>query len=58
VQVGKHLSEGIVVTLSKDVTNEANRVGVEVNLAKNIIATANIGDDSQAQLSVEWKVDY
>ena len=58
VQVGKYISEGLVVTLTKDVSNEVNRVGLEANLADHIIATANVGDDAQAQLSIEWKVNY
>lgn len=58
VQVGKYISEGVIVTLSKDVTNEANRVGIEANLAKNITAQANVGDDQEAELSLEWKVKY
>jgi translocation and assembly module TamB len=58
VQVGKYISDGLVLTLSKDVTNEANRIGIEANLAKHITATANVGDDAQTQLSIEWKVNY
>ncbi len=58
VQVGKYISDGVIVTLSKDVTNEVNRVGVEANLSKHITAQANVGDDSEAELSLEWKLRY
>ncbi len=58
VQVGKYISDGVIVTLSKDVTNEVNRVGVEANLTKHITAQANVGDDANAELSLEWKLRY
>ena len=58
VQVGKYISDGVIVTLSKDVTNEVNRVGVEANLSKHITAQANVGDDANAELSLEWKLRY
>ncbi len=58
VQVGKYIYDGVIVTLSKDVTNEVNRVGVEANLTKHITAQANVGDDANAELSLEWKLRY
>ncbi|MCE5293413.1 MAG: translocation/assembly module TamB [Chlamydiales bacterium] len=58
VQVGKYISDGVIVILSKDVTNEVNRVGVEANLSKHITAQANVGDDAQTELSLEWKIRY
>lgn len=58
VQVGKYISDGVIVTLSKDVTNEVNRVGVEANLSDHITAQANVGDDSETELLLEWKLQY
>lgn len=58
VQVGKYVSDGVMVTLSKDVTNEVNRVGVEAQITNHITAEAYVGDDAQAELSLEWKVKY
>ncbi len=58
VQVGKYISEGIIVTLSKDVTNEVNRVGIEASLTKHLTAQANVGDDAQTELSLEWRLQY
>ncbi len=58
VQVGKYISDGVIVTLSKDVTNEVNRVGIEANISKHITAQANVGDDAETELSLEWKVRY
>lgn len=57
-QVGKYISDGVMVTLSKDVTNEVNRVGVEACVAGNITAEANVGDNAETQVSLKWKVRY
>lgn len=57
-QVGKYISEGVMVTLSKDVTNEVNRIGIEAQLAKHITAEANVGDDAETQISLKWKKRY
>ncbi len=58
VQVGKYISDGVIVTLSKDVTNEVNRFGVEANVTDHITAQANVGDDAETELSLEWKLRY
>lgn len=58
VSVGKYISDGVLVTLSKDVTSEANRIGVEAHLTESILAEASLGDDAEAELSLEWKVNY
>lgn len=58
LSVGKYLSEGVIVTLSKDITSEANRVGLEVGLTDEITASAAIGDDADALLSLTWKKEF
>lgn len=58
LSVGKYLSEGVIVTLSKDITSEANRVGLEVGLTDEITASAAIGDDADAILSLTWKKEF
>lgn len=58
VQVGKYISDGVIVIISKDVTNEVNRVGVEASLSEHLTAQANVGDDAQTELSLEWKLRY
>lgn len=58
LSVGKYISDGVAVTLSKDISSEANRVGVEVDLAHNIKASATIGDDADALVSLTWKKEF
>jgi len=57
-QVGKYISDGVLVTLSNDVTNEVNRVGVEAYLTKHIVAQVYVGDDAETQVSLQWKNRY
>lgn len=58
MQVGKYLSKGVFVKLSKDVTNEVNRVGVEAKVHKNVSVQAEVGDDSEGKVMLRWKKDY
>lgn len=58
VRVGKYISRGVTVNVSKGVSTEANRIGVELELAKNISAEAEIGDDSKGIVSIKWKKDF
>lgn len=58
LNVGKMISKGVIVTLSKDITAEANRVGLEVALSQEIKASALIGDDEAAVLSLTWKKEF
>jgi len=58
VQIGKYLSNDLLLKLSKDVANEVNRIGVEANLHKNISVQAEVGDDQQGEMRIKWKYDY
>ena len=58
LQIGKYISEGIMVTLSKDVSKEANRIGIEAQVTEKLTAEAAIGDDSEGQVSLKWKHQY
>lgn len=58
VQVGKYLSRGILVSVNKSVTAEANQVALEAEIAKNVKVKAQVGDDSEGQLQLKWKRDY
>ncbi len=57
-QIGKYISEGIMLTLSKDVSKEANRIGIEASVTDKLTAEAAIGDDSEGQVSLKWKHQY
>ncbi len=58
VKVGKYVSQGVTVNVSKDFGSDTNRIGVEVEVAKNISAEAEIGDDSEGVISIKWKKDF
>lgn len=58
VQVGKYLSRGILVSVNKSVTADANQVALEADIAKNVKVKAQVGDDSEGQLQLKWKKDY
>ncbi|MBA3958393.1 MAG: translocation/assembly module TamB [Parachlamydiaceae bacterium] len=58
VQVGKYISRGILVSVNKSVTAEANRLAIEADVARNVKVQAQVGDDSEGQLQLKWKHDY
>ena len=58
IQVGKYLSQGVLVKLSKDVMNEANRIGIEAKLLKNVSVQAEFGDDAAGEVRLRWKMDW
>lgn len=58
VQVGKYISRGILVSINKGITAEANHLSVEASVIENVKLEAQVGDDSQGQLLLKWKKDY
>lgn len=58
LKVGKFLSEGVSVNVSRDVSANANRIGISAEVAKNITAEAEIGDDESGIFSIKWKKNY
>lgn len=58
LQVGKYLSDKLLLRLSKDVATAANRVAVQAHVSKNLSVQAEVGDDQEGQMSVMWKHDY
>ena len=58
LKVGKYLSDGVSVTVSKDVSSDANRIGFEAQISKEVSACAAIGDDAEGVLSLKWKHHY
>lgn len=58
LQVGKYLSPGVFIGLKKGITTDANRIGIEAELKKNIKLQAEIGDNSEGHLHLKWKHDY
>lgn len=58
VQVGKYISQGVYVSVSKSVTAEANRLAIEADVVKNVKVQAEVGDDAEGLLLLKWKRDY
>jgi translocation and assembly module TamB len=58
LKVGKYISEGVAVTVSKNVTSDANYLGLEAQLAPEISAEAEIGDNQEGIVSLKWKKNY
>jgi translocation and assembly module TamB len=58
LRVGKYISQGVAVVVSKDVTSDTNRLGIEAHVAGNVTAAAEIGDDETSVVSLRWKKDY
>lgn len=58
VEVGKYISQGIYVSVSKGVTAEANRLAIEADVLKNVKVQGEVGDDAQGLLLLKWKRDY
>lgn len=58
IKVGKYVSKGILVSVKKSISAEANRLEIEAKVIKNIKVQAEIGDDAEGQLNLKWKTDY
>ncbi len=58
LQVGKYLSPGVFIGVKKGITTDANRIGIEADLKRNLKIQAEIGDDSVGHLHLKWKHDY
>lgn len=58
LQVGKYISKGVLVSVQKSITAEANRLSIEADLIKYVKIQAEIGDDADAHLNLKWKRDY
>lgn len=58
LQVGKYISRGIFVSVNKSITAESTSLGIEAALSKFFRVKAEISDDSEDKLLIEWKRDY
>lgn len=58
IQVGKYISKQVMLRLSKDMENAANRVGIEASLQKDLSVQAEVSDDQTAGITLKWKHDY
>ncbi|NLJ26654.1 MAG: hypothetical protein GX433_01415 [Deltaproteobacteria bacterium] len=58
VGIGKYLTEDIYVDVQKDVSGQAGKARVEVEITPNITITGEAGSDATTGLGVNWKYDY
>jgi hypothetical protein len=58
IKVGKYLTESLLVSINKDVTNEAAQVTFELDLTKHFSLIAELGYLSSSSLNLMWKKDY
>jgi translocation and assembly module TamB len=60
LQVGKHLTENVTVSVNQSVTSLSPIIAVEAQLRKNIKAQAEAGvaEDAPIRMSIKWKKDY
>ena len=57
VSVGKYVSDNVYLQAEKTVTGEGGKVGVAVDVTRNIKLDTKAGADS-AQVGVIWQWDY
>lgn len=58
VSVGKYLSDGILISVSKSITAEANQVALEAHLTPHIKLQGEVGDNAEGRLHLKWENDY
>lgn len=58
LKVGKYISDGVAVTVSKNVTSDANYVGIEAQITPDISAEAEVSDTQEGIVSLKWKKNY
>lgn len=64
VEVGKYLSEGTYVSITRSLTNDTkrnaqgNRFGLETDLGKHFKFQAEVDDDQNGLFNILWKKDY
>lgn len=58
LQVGKYIFPDVFLGVTRNMSSDSNRIGVEANLLKNLKLQAEVGDDSDNQLHLKWKHDY
>lgn len=58
LRVGKYISRGIFVSLSKSINAEANQIGIEAKLINDFKIKAELGDNASAKVNLKWERDY
>lgn len=58
LQVGKYISKGVLVSVQKSITAEANSLCIEADLIKHFKVQAEIDDEANGLMRLKWKKDY
>ena len=58
VKVGKYISDGFLVGLSKDVTDEGTQLTFELDLTKHLSLITEIGYLTNSSINLLWKKEY
>jgi translocation and assembly module TamB len=58
IKVGKYLSEGLLVGVSKDVSAEGTQITFELDLTKHLSLITEIGYLTSSSVNLMWKKEY
>lgn len=60
LQVGKHITDNIIVSVNQSMTSLSPVIAVEAKLKKNfkLQAEAGVVEDAPVRMSIKWKKDY
>ncbi len=58
VSLGKYLKEGVYVEMDKGVSENTDRISVEIGITPNLSVESNTGTDAKGGIGINWKVDY
>ncbi|MBS4169049.1 translocation/assembly module TamB domain-containing protein [Parachlamydia sp. AcF125] len=57
-EVGKYITSGTYVSVSKNMGSESNEVNIETSIIKNFKLQAGVSDDANGHFDIIWKYDY
>jgi len=57
-EVGKYITQGTYVSVSKNMGTESNEVNIETSIFKNFKLQAGVSDDANGHFDIIWKYDY
>jgi translocation and assembly module TamB len=58
LKAGKYLSPGVFVTVGQGTEPGSSKVGVEIELTRNLSVDTHLGGDAQGNVGINWKWDY
>jgi translocation and assembly module TamB len=58
LKAGKYVSENVFVTVGQGKEPGSSKVGVEIEVTRNISVDTHLGGDAQGNVGISWKWDY